>query len=66
MRTCGHVTDHVVFSARISSLVLVLLTMCVCTEQSSGSLVVHKYSTRVVRTKYGPLRGVIVQTKSAG
>ncbi|KAJ4436478.1 hypothetical protein ANN_16509 [Periplaneta americana] len=29
--------------------------------QGPGSLLVHKYSTRVVRTKYGPLRGVILQ-----
>ncbi|KAL1124005.1 hypothetical protein AAG570_001775 [Ranatra chinensis] len=26
-----------------------------------SSLPVHKYSTRVVRTKYGPLRGVVLQ-----
>ncbi|XP_044727128.1 neuroligin-4, Y-linked [Chrysoperla carnea] len=28
----------------------------------SASVLVHKYSTRVVRTKYGPLRGVIVHS----
>lgn len=60
MRALCHVTSHVVLSARFSIFVL-LLTMCVWTEQS-GSLVVHKYSTRVIRTKYGPLRGVIVST----
>lgn len=27
---------------------------------ASASLLVHKYSTRVVRTKYGPLRGVMI------
>jgi hypothetical protein len=39
-----------------------LLLLSVAIEaQGVGSLVVHKYSTRVVRTKYGPLRGVILQ-----
>jgi carboxylesterase type B len=33
------------------------LLLCVVEAQ----LLVHKYSTRVVRTKYGPLRGVILQ-----
>lgn len=27
---------------------------------ATASLLVHKYSTRVVRTKYGPLRGVMI------
>jgi hypothetical protein len=39
-----------------------LLLLGVAIEaQGVGSLIVHKYSTRVVRTKYGPLRGVILQ-----
>lgn len=29
-------------------------------DDTDASILVHKYSTRVVRTKYGPLRGVIV------
>lgn len=29
-------------------------------EETEAALVVHKYSTRVVRTKYGPLRGVMM------
>lgn len=29
-------------------------------EDTGASLLVHKYSTRVVRTKYGPLRGVMI------
>lgn len=29
-------------------------------EDARASLSVHKYSTRVVRTKYGPLRGVMI------
>lgn len=36
------------------------LAVSVCGEQSWGSIPVHKYSTRVVRTKYGPLRGIIL------
>lgn len=60
MRARCHVTRHVVLSARITIVVSVLLAMPMYSEQNSG-LVVHKYSTRVVRTKYGPLRGVIVQ-----
>ena len=40
---------------------LVLLLGVVVQTQGLGSLLVHKYSTRVVKTKYGPLRGVILQ-----
>lgn len=37
---------------------LLSLSMTVCA--GGTSLPLHKYSTRVVRTKYGPLRGIIV------
>lgn len=37
---------------------IIMVVMCV--EDVVASLVVHKYSTRVVRTKYGPLRGVMI------
>lgn len=61
MRVTSHVTRHVV-NARFSTVVIVSLVMSLLAERTDGSLVVHKYSTRVVRTKYGPLRGVIVQS----
>lgn len=65
MRLMDHVPGHVV-SARFSFVASVLVAACaiMCCGGfgigADGSLVVHKYSTRVVRTKYGPLRGVIV------
>lgn len=37
---------------------VVLVVMLV--DGTGAALVVHKYSTRVVRTKYGPLRGVMM------
>ncbi|KAF2892902.1 hypothetical protein ILUMI_13271, partial [Ignelater luminosus] len=39
--------------------VFVLVTLC---DESGASIPVHKYSTRVVKTKYGALRGVIVHS----
>jgi Carboxylesterase type B len=42
-------------------LTFLLLLGVAIQAQGVGSLVVHKYSTRVVKTKYGPLRGVILQ-----
>lgn len=38
----------------------VVMVMVIFVEKSGAGLVVHKYSTRVVRTKYGPLRGVMM------
>lgn len=38
-----------------------LLFGVVVEAQGVGSLHANKYSTRVVRTKYGPLRGVVLQ-----
>lgn len=38
----------------------VLVALAMTLGAGGSSLPVHKYSTRVVRTKYGPLRGVIV------
>lgn len=39
----------------------VILVIVMFKETNGGnSLLVHKYSTRVVRTKYGPLRGVMI------
>lgn len=39
-----------------------LFTMSLLVVVSSSSAVpVYKYSTRVIRTKYGPLRGIVVQ-----
>lgn len=41
----------------------VLLTIIIHVEcVGSASVLVHKYSTRIVRTKYGPLRGVMVHS----
>nr|CAI5830961.1 unnamed protein product [Callosobruchus analis] len=39
--------------------VVVIIVLC---EKSSVSaaLLVHKYSTRIVRTRYGPLRGIMI------
>lgn len=45
----------------ILPLAFLLLLGVAIQAQGVGSLVVHKYSTRVVRTKYGPLRGIILQ-----
>ncbi|KAF5285721.1 hypothetical protein FQR65_LT02249 [Abscondita terminalis] len=39
--------------------VVVFVTLC---GESGASIPVHKYSTRVVRTKYGALRGIIVHS----
>lgn len=39
--------------------VVVFVTLC---DKSGASIPVHKYSTRVVRTKYGALRGIIVHS----
>lgn len=63
----GHVGGHVVWSARFSKLAAAIaacLLLLLLTRPADGtaSIVVHKYSTRVVRTKYGPLRGVIVHS----
>lgn len=38
----------------------VTTVVTVVLDGSVAALVVHKYSTRVVRTKYGPLRGVMM------
>lgn len=66
MLVTGHVTRHVVHARVLITIVLYLamgdLLLSGRQHRVDGSLVVHKYSTRVVRTKYGPLRGVIVQT----
>jgi len=48
-------------SRDVLPLAFLLLLGVAIQAQGVGSLVVHKYSTRVVRTKYGPLRGVILQ-----
>lgn len=36
-----------------------LLAWLVCCAAAISS---HKYSTRVIRTKYGPLRGIVVHS----
>mgnify|MGYP005984301545 CR=1 FL=1 len=39
----------------------VIVVVILAEDSGAGaSLLVHKYSTRVVRTKYGPLRGVMI------
>lgn len=53
-------------SGQLSSVVASFCTMWVIVvvvliEETEASLLVQKYSTRVVRTKYGPLRGVMIQ-----
>lgn len=37
-----------------------VILVVIFVEKTGAALVVHKYSTRVVRTKYGPLRGVMM------
>nr|XP_022918704.1 neuroligin-1-like isoform X2 [Onthophagus taurus] len=39
---------------------MLVVVVVVVVDNTVGSLTVHKYSTRVVRTKYGPLRGVMI------
>lgn len=43
--------------------ILLFIFVLVCFEdtKTDQGLLVHKYSTRVVVTKYGPLRGIILQ-----
>lgn len=41
-------------------LVALVVATALLLECCGAALLVHKYSTRVVRTKYGPLRGVMV------
>ncbi|XP_049822999.1 neuroligin-1 isoform X2 [Aethina tumida] len=40
--------------------VVIVVAWLVDGSGAGASLLVHKYSTRVVRTKYGPLRGVMI------
>lgn len=47
-------------ASRLLSSVLCVMWVFVLVEDTRASLSVHKYSTRVVRTKYGPLRGVMI------
>lgn len=44
----------------ISTMQVILVIVMFKESTSSNSLLVHKYSTKVVRTKYGPLRGVMI------
>ena len=37
-----------------------VIVVVILLENTEASLLVHKYSTKVVRTKYGPLRGVMI------
>lgn len=37
-----------------------VIMIVILVDKSGAALTVHKYSTRVVRTKYGPLRGVMM------
>lgn len=45
------------FSCSFRVLVVIAIVLF---EAVNTSLLVHKYSTRVVETKYGPLRGVMI------
>lgn len=62
MRVLDSLLGHIittVFAFFCAMWVFVLVTLC---DESGASIPVHKYSTRVVKTKYGALRGVIVHS----
>lgn len=44
----------------ISAMKVVLVIVLFKESNGGNTLLVHKYSTKVVRTKYGPLRGVMI------
>ncbi|KAJ3633486.1 hypothetical protein MTP99_010430 [Tenebrio molitor] len=47
-------------SAFFCAMWVIVVVILVEDSGAGASLLVHKYSTRVVRTKYGPLRGVMI------
>lgn len=59
MRVVDYVSGHLntVFAFFCAMWVVFVIMLL---DETEASILVHKYSTRVVRTKYGPLRGVIV------
>lgn len=48
-----------IFVAFYSAMCLVVVFLI--GEAGTSSLLVHKYGTKVARTKYGPLRGIFIQ-----
>lgn len=62
MRVLGTIVLRQLSSVSAFFCAMWVIVVVVLVEESGAgaSLLVHKYSTRVVRTKYGPLRGVMI------
>lgn len=57
MREIYSVSGHL---NTVAALICAMWVVAVLVEETGASLLVHKYSTKTVMTKYGALRGVMV------
>ncbi|KAB0797452.1 hypothetical protein PPYR_08446 [Photinus pyralis] len=62
MRVLASLLGHAFTTVLAFFCAMWLVILLTISDESEASIPVHKYSTRVVRTKYGSLRGIIVHS----